>query len=74
MQSFVHCTTGKDCTGWAAVAMLMLLGVPGDEGFGFGDAVGRDGPTLWIAAVLAREPRMPTDLEARLLQGSTLPH
>jgi len=25
-----HCTTGKDRTGWAAAAMLMLLGVPGD--------------------------------------------
>jgi protein-tyrosine phosphatase len=25
-----HCTTGKDRTGWAAAAMLMLLGVPDD--------------------------------------------
>lgn len=25
-----HCTTGKDRTGWAAAALLTLLGVPGD--------------------------------------------
>ncbi|HEY1667352.1 MAG TPA: NYN domain-containing protein, partial [Trebonia sp.] len=28
---------------------------------------------LWLEAVLARKPRMPSDLEARLLQGSALP-
>ena len=43
------------------------------EGFGFGESVGRDAPTLWLDAVLARKPRMPSDLEARLLQGSSLP-
>jgi hypothetical protein len=43
------------------------------EGFGFGDAVAMDAPALWLEAVLARKPRMPSDLEARLLQGSTLP-
>jgi hypothetical protein len=43
------------------------------EGFGFGDAVARDAPALWLEAVLARRPRMPSDLEARLLQGSALP-
>ncbi|MFH0751495.1 MAG: tyrosine-protein phosphatase [Chloroflexota bacterium] len=26
-----HCTTGKDRTGWAAAALLTLLGVPDDE-------------------------------------------
>lgn len=26
--ALVHCTTGKDRTGWAAAALLMLLGVP----------------------------------------------
>lgn len=26
----VHCTTGKDRTGWAAAALLLLLGVPED--------------------------------------------
>ncbi len=44
-----------------------------NEGFGFGDAVARDAPALWLEAVLARKPRMPSDLEARLLQGSALP-
>jgi len=43
------------------------------EGFGFGDAVARDAPALWLEAVLARKPRMPSDLEARLLQDSSLP-
>jgi hypothetical protein len=43
------------------------------EGFGFGDAVAMDAPALWLEAVLARKPRMPSDLEARLLQGSSLP-
>jgi protein-tyrosine phosphatase len=28
--ALVHCTTGKDRTGWAATALLMLLGVPDD--------------------------------------------
>jgi uncharacterized LabA/DUF88 family protein len=43
------------------------------EGFDFGESVARDAPALWLEAVLARKPRMPTDLEARLLQGSALP-
>ena len=43
------------------------------EGFSFGETVGRDAPGLWLEAVLARKPRMPSDLEARLLQGSALP-
>src|SRR5256884_5420921 len=32
-----------------------------------------DAPALWLEAVLARKPRMPSDLEARLLQDSSLP-
>jgi hypothetical protein len=43
------------------------------EGFSFGEAVARDAPALWLEAVVARKPRMPSDLEARLLQGSALP-
>ncbi|MFF4775303.1 NYN domain-containing protein [Microtetraspora fusca] len=43
------------------------------EGFDFGESVARDAPVLWLEAVLARKPRMPSDLEARLLQGSSLP-
>jgi len=43
------------------------------EGVDFGDSVARDAPALWLEAVLARKPRMPSDLEARLLQGSSLP-
>ncbi len=44
-----------------------------EEGQAFGESVARDAPALWLEAVLARKPRMPTDLEARLLQGSALP-
>ncbi len=29
--ALVHCTTGKDRTGWAAAAFLTLLGVPADD-------------------------------------------
>jgi hypothetical protein len=43
------------------------------EGHDFGESVARDAPALWLEAVLARRPRMPSDLEARLLQGSSLP-
>ena len=43
------------------------------EGQEFGVSVARDAPALWLEAVLARKPRMPSDLEARLLQGSALP-
>jgi hypothetical protein len=44
-----------------------------EEGQEFGSSVARDAPALWLEAVLARKPRMPSDLEARLLQGSALP-
>ncbi len=43
------------------------------EGLEFGNSVARNQPALWLEAVLARKPRMPSDLEARLLQGSALP-
>ena len=43
------------------------------EGFEFGQSVAREAPALWLEAVLARKPRMPSDLEARLLQDSALP-
>ena len=43
------------------------------EGFEFGESVAREAPALWLEAVIARKPRMPSDLEARLLQGSALP-
>jgi hypothetical protein len=43
------------------------------EGFDFGQSVAREAPALWLEAVLARKPRMPSDLEARLLQDSALP-
>jgi hypothetical protein len=44
-----------------------------EEGRAFGESVGRDAPTLWLEAVWARRPHMPSDLEARLLQGSAIP-
>jgi nucleoside-diphosphate kinase len=43
------------------------------EGSDFGTSITASAPSLWIEAVLARRPAMPSDLEARLLQGSALP-
>lgn len=43
------------------------------EGNDFAETIAREAPALWVEAVLARRPRMPSDLEARLLQGSSLP-
>jgi hypothetical protein len=56
-----------------AIALPEAVQAAHAEGFGFGETVARDAPALWLEAVLARKPRMPSDLEARLLQGSALP-
>lgn len=56
-----------------AIALPEAVKAAHAEGFNFGESVGRDAPGLWLEAVLARKPRMPSDLEARLLQGSVLP-
>jgi hypothetical protein len=56
-----------------AVALADAVQAAHGEGFNFGQAVARDAPALWLEAVLARKPRMPSDLEARLLQDSSLP-
>ena len=56
-----------------AVSLPEAVKAAHSEGFMFGESVGRDAPGLWLEAVLARKPRMPSDLEARLLQGSVLP-
>ena len=56
-----------------AVALADAVQAAHSEGFSFGQAVARDAPALWLEAVLARKPRMPSDLEARLLQDSSLP-
>ncbi|HUC55965.1 MAG TPA: hypothetical protein VMA95_01080 [Streptosporangiaceae bacterium] len=56
-----------------AIALPEAVKAAHAEGYNFGESVGRDAPGLWLEAVLARKPRMPSDLEARLLQGSVLP-
>jgi hypothetical protein len=56
-----------------AVSVADAVQAAHGEGFSFGQAVGREAPQLWLEAVLARKPRMPSDLEARLLQDSALP-
>ena len=56
-----------------AIALPDAVKAAHAEGYTFGESVGRDAPGLWLEAVLARKPRMPSDLEARLLQGSVLP-
>jgi hypothetical protein len=56
-----------------AVGLSEAVQAAHEEGQEFGSSVARDAPALWLEAVLARKPRMPSDLEARLLQGSELP-
>jgi hypothetical protein len=56
-----------------AVSLAEAVQAAHGEGFNFGQTVARDAPALWLEAVLARKPRMPSDLEARLLQDSALP-
>jgi hypothetical protein len=56
-----------------AVSLADAVQAAHGEGFSFGQVVARDAPALWLEAVLARKPRMPSDLEARLLQDSSLP-
>jgi uncharacterized LabA/DUF88 family protein len=56
-----------------AVSLADAVQSAHEEGQEFGATVARDAPALWLEAVLARKPRMPSDLEARLLQGSALP-
>jgi uncharacterized LabA/DUF88 family protein len=57
----------------AGVSLAEAVQAAHEEGQEFGGSVARDAPALWLEAVLARKPRMPSDLEARLLQGSALP-
>jgi uncharacterized LabA/DUF88 family protein len=59
--------------GQPAVSLAEAVQSAHEEGQEFGSSVARDAPALWLEAVLARKPRMPSDLEARLLQGSSLP-
>jgi NYN domain len=66
---------GSGVSGGAGVGVSLAEAVQAahEEGQEFGGSVARDAPALWLEAVLARKPRMPSDLEARLLQGSALP-
>jgi hypothetical protein len=59
--------------GQSSVSLAEAAASAHDEGQEFGASIARDAPALWLEAVLARKPRMPSDLEARLLQGSALP-
>lgn len=59
--------------GQSSVSLAEAVQSAHNEGQEFGASVARDAPALWLEAVLARKPRMPSDLEARLLQGSSLP-
>jgi hypothetical protein len=72
-QSAAHPSMSQPVPQPMTVSLAEAVQAAHAEGFGFGDAVARDAPALWLEAVLARKPRMPSDLEARLLQGSALP-
>jgi NYN domain len=63
---------GRQSSG-APVSLTDAVQSAHEEGKDFGESVAREAPALWLEAVLARKPRMPSDLEARLLQGSALP-
>jgi uncharacterized LabA/DUF88 family protein len=60
-------------SGPAAHTVDEAVHVARKEGNDFAESIAREAPALWVEAVLARRPRMPSDLEARLLQGSSLP-
>jgi hypothetical protein len=64
---------GYQTVGSSGVSLAEAVQAAHEEGQEFGASVARDAPALWLEAVLARKPRMPSDLEARLLQGSALP-
>jgi uncharacterized LabA/DUF88 family protein len=64
---------GGYSAGASGVSLADAVQSAHEEGQAFGESVARDAPALWLEAVLARKPRMPSDLEARLLQGSALP-
>jgi len=64
---------GPQDGGAAGISLADAVQSAHEEGQAFGESVARDAPALWLEAVLARKPRMPSDLEARLLQGSALP-
>lgn len=66
-------TSGRDGLARPGLSLADAVQSAHEEGQAFGELVARDSPELWIAAVLARKPRMPSDLEARLLQKSDLP-
>jgi hypothetical protein len=72
-QSGAHANLPQPASPAMSISLTDAVQAAHAEGFGFGDAVARDAPALWLEAVLARKPRMPSDLEARLLQGSALP-
>jgi hypothetical protein len=65
-------TAGRSSSS-APVSLTDAVQSAHEEGKDFGESVAREAPALWLEAVLARKPRMPSDLEARLLQGSALP-
>jgi uncharacterized LabA/DUF88 family protein len=66
-------TPGPGYQSVGGVSLADAVQAAHEEGQEFGASVARDAPALWLEAVLARKPRMPSDLEARLLQGSALP-
>ncbi|MDT0301818.1 NYN domain-containing protein [Streptomonospora wellingtoniae] len=66
-------TVGPPPPGRASHSMDDAVNVAHREGHDFAESIARDAPALWMEAVLVRRPRMPSDLEARLLQGSALP-
>ncbi len=64
---------GHQYAGAELFTMTEAVLVAEHEGFDVGREIAKGAPELWLEAVLARKPRMPSDLEARLLSESKLP-
>src|SRR5260370_25182539 len=71
-QSAAHSSVPQPVPQPMTVSLADAVQAAHAEGFGFGDAVARDAPALWLEAGLARQPRTPSALDVRLLHGSPL--
>jgi hypothetical protein len=66
-------TGGPVAPGQGTVGPDNIIQAARAQGYDFGQGIASDAPALWLEAVLARKPRMPSDLEAQLLRGARLP-
>src|SRR5262249_56312263 len=65
--------TGAYPIGQPSVSLAEAVQSAHDEGQEFGASVARDAPALWLEAVPARKPRLPSPPSARPLPGPAPP-